>query len=215
MKAQTTELTRRDRNKLRNRKEILDAALEVFAEKGYQNASVQEIADRADFAVSTLYALFEGKEDLYRQVSVEIGREAGKIFSEAMDRGGNEYEKLVNYARAKGDAFRAFQAGSRMLEHEMQVLNAASADTAPKDGIGQIYARFMKRIEGLFTTGIENGLFVQGDPLLMTLSLDASTNALMRLSYTQPTRYDYDANVNEVIRLFFEPVLKTPGTGQA
>ncbi|MFM1918768.1 MAG: hypothetical protein RLZZ303_402, partial [Candidatus Hydrogenedentota bacterium] len=77
-------LSRRDRNKLRNQQEILEAALGVFAEKGYRDASMQEIADRADFAVSTLYALFENKEDLYRRVSVDIGRRTGQIFEAAM-----------------------------------------------------------------------------------------------------------------------------------
>lgn len=204
----TPEMTRRDRNKLRNRKEILEAALAVFAEKGYRDASVQEIADRADFAVSTLYALFANKEDLYRQISIDIGREAGKIFAEAMDRGGNEYEKLVNYARAKGDAFRASPAGSRMLEHEMQILSTERGETPPKDGIGQIYARFMQHIQGLFASGMEKGLFVQGDPALMATILDSCTNALMKLSHTQPEQYVYDARVDEVIRMFFEPVLK-------
>jgi len=203
----TEKETRRDRNRQKNRKEILDAAVEVFAEKGYRDASVQEIADRADFALSTLYALFENKENLYREVSIDIGREAGKIFSEAMDKGGNEYEKLLNYARAKGEAFRAFPAGSRMLEQEMQILNSAGGDAPPKDGIGQIYARFMSRIEALFAAGIEKNIFMPGDPALMAAALDSATNALMKMAHTQPDKYAYDERVNDMIWIFFGPVL--------
>ncbi len=85
MEAKAQELSRRDRNKLKNRTEILEAALSVFAEKGYHQASIQEIADRADFAVSTLYALFENKEDLYRKVSVDVGKRSGEIFDKKSD----------------------------------------------------------------------------------------------------------------------------------
>jgi len=141
--------TRRDRNKQRHQREILDAALEVFAENGYQNASVQEIADRADFAVSTLYALFENKEDLYRQVSVDVGRRTGGIFERAMAQGANAHEKLVNYARAKGAVYRESPPGVWMLEHELHALRMGKTEGFPKNGIGRIYSRFMQKIEAL------------------------------------------------------------------
>ncbi len=44
--------SRRERRKLSHRREILDAALVLFSENGYQNVSMQQIADRADFACS-------------------------------------------------------------------------------------------------------------------------------------------------------------------
>lgn len=201
--------SRRDRNKLRNQQEILAAALDVFAEKGYRDASVQEIADRADFAVSTLYALFENKADLYRKVSVDIGRRTGVIFEEAMAAGHDEYEKLVNCARAKGRAYNESPAGVRMLEHEIQTLREESDEDYPENGIGKIYERFMLRIQKLFAEGIRKGLFIEGDPVLMAMALDSSTNALMQLCRAQPDRYVYDDRVDEVIALFFSPVLKT------
>ncbi len=41
---------------------ILDAAAEVFAERGYANASMQKIAARAGYSAPSLYSYFEGKE---------------------------------------------------------------------------------------------------------------------------------------------------------
>jgi len=41
---QGEKLSRREREKLRQRQEILDAALELFSEKGYHNVSMHEIA---------------------------------------------------------------------------------------------------------------------------------------------------------------------------
>lgn len=208
MSAPAKNLTRRDRNKLRNQQEILDAALGVFAEKGYRDASVQEIADRADFAVSTLYALFENKEDLYRKVSVDIGRRTGEIFEAAMARGSNAHERLVLYARAKGEAYRESPAGVKMLEHELHAMRMEGETGFPKNGIGRIYERFMLQIQGLFREGMAQGLFVKGDPLLMAMALDSMTNALMLLSQSKAARFSYDERVNEMIELFFAPVLQ-------
>ncbi|MCH7910304.1 MAG: TetR/AcrR family transcriptional regulator [Candidatus Hydrogenedentes bacterium] len=207
MEARAEDLTRRDRNKLRNRREIMDAALSVFAEKGYHQASIQEIADRADFAVSTIYALFENKEDVYHCVSVEVGKRTGEIFDRAMDRGADEYEKLVNFARAKGDAFRESPDGTRMLENEINDTREGGA-LVPKDGIGEIYDRFMLRIRALFESGVAKGIFVDKNPVLLAMSLDSVTNGLMMLSRNDPDSYSYEEGVDELIEIFFSSVLR-------
>ena len=66
MPASTTNtLSRRERERLMRRRAILDAAQAVFAEKGYQNATLDEIAQRAEFGKGTLYNYFEGgKEEI-------------------------------------------------------------------------------------------------------------------------------------------------------
>jgi AcrR family transcriptional regulator len=46
------------------RERLLAAAAEVFAEKGYDRAGVQEIARRAGFTTGAIYGRFEGKADL-------------------------------------------------------------------------------------------------------------------------------------------------------
>ena len=49
-------------------REICAAALEVFAEKGFASAKLDEIAKRAGVSKGTLYLYFEDKEDLFRAV---------------------------------------------------------------------------------------------------------------------------------------------------
>jgi AcrR family transcriptional regulator len=46
------------------RERLLTAAAEVFAEKGYDRAGVQEIAHRAGFTTGAIYGRFRGKADL-------------------------------------------------------------------------------------------------------------------------------------------------------
>ena len=48
--------------------EIVDAALAVFAEKGFAAARLDEIAARAGVSKGALYLYFETKEDLFRAV---------------------------------------------------------------------------------------------------------------------------------------------------
>lgn len=66
-------LTRRERERLRRRRAMLDAAQAVFAEKGYEQATLDEIAERAEFGKGTLYNYFEnGKEGILLAVFDEI-----------------------------------------------------------------------------------------------------------------------------------------------
>ena len=206
MEAAASELSRRDRNKQKNRREIIRAALSVFAEKGYDQASIQEIADRSDFAVSTLYGLFESKEDIYHKVSAYVGRTTGEILDEAMGRGSDEYEKLVNFARAKGAVYKESPDGVRMLEHEQHHARL-SGQPLPKNGIGEIYERFMQRIRDLFASGVQKGLFVDLDPAILATSLDSMTTALIRLTQDDPQQFSFEDRIDDVIAIFFGPVL--------
>lgn len=58
-------LSRRERERRRRRQAMLRAAQAVFAEQGYTQATLDEIAERAEFGKGTLYNYFEdGKEGL-------------------------------------------------------------------------------------------------------------------------------------------------------
>jgi AcrR family transcriptional regulator len=56
------------RRKLALREEILDAAFDVFAERGYHNAGVADIAERVGIGHSTFYRHFDSKRDIFDQV---------------------------------------------------------------------------------------------------------------------------------------------------
>jgi AcrR family transcriptional regulator len=52
----------------RTRERLLDAAGEVFAERGYRRATVREICRRANVNIASVNYYFKGKEDLYADV---------------------------------------------------------------------------------------------------------------------------------------------------
>jgi TetR/AcrR family transcriptional regulator, regulator of autoinduction and epiphytic fitness len=49
------------------RASIVGAASRLFAERGYVGTTIQEVADEADVAVQTVYAVFGNKRELLRQ----------------------------------------------------------------------------------------------------------------------------------------------------
>jgi AcrR family transcriptional regulator len=55
----------------RTRAELLATAAEVFGERGYDRASVEEIAERAGYSHGAVYSNFAGKEDLFFAVFEE------------------------------------------------------------------------------------------------------------------------------------------------
>jgi AcrR family transcriptional regulator len=64
---------RRERERLARRRAILDAALAVFGDKGFDGTTVDEVAERAEFGKGTLYNYFPGgKEELYLTLFEEI-----------------------------------------------------------------------------------------------------------------------------------------------
>lgn len=65
--------TRRERRIAARRQQILDAAAEIFAEKGFQRATTKEIADLADVAEGTIYNYFQSKEALLMELMKHLG----------------------------------------------------------------------------------------------------------------------------------------------
>lgn len=63
-----------DRESERKRR-ILVSAIKVFGDKGFQNATIAEIARDAGIGDATIYEYFESKEDLLLAIPVEITKE--------------------------------------------------------------------------------------------------------------------------------------------
>jgi AcrR family transcriptional regulator len=67
---------RRERTKAANRAAILGAARDVFAEAGYDAASVRDIIRRTDLASGTFYNYFPDKASIFRALVDDVAEEA-------------------------------------------------------------------------------------------------------------------------------------------
>lgn len=59
------------RRRAQTRAALLDAARRVFAARGYEDATIAEIAAAADIAVATVYLHFRDKDDLFTTLAEE------------------------------------------------------------------------------------------------------------------------------------------------
>jgi len=62
---------RKEREKQRRREDIVLAAEKVFFSKGFEHATMDDIADQVELSKGTLYLYFKGKEDLHLAVALK------------------------------------------------------------------------------------------------------------------------------------------------
>ena len=62
----------------------MDAALEVFAEKGLPNATMDDVAEKAELSKGTLYLYFKSKEHLFFAIDMRASRMLHERFAEAV-----------------------------------------------------------------------------------------------------------------------------------
>ncbi len=95
---------RRQREKRRRKRDILDAARELFWEHGYVDTTMPQIADSVELAPGTLYLYFPSKQALYSELLIEGYDLLVARLREAVNTG----EPARRQAEALIDAFYAF-----------------------------------------------------------------------------------------------------------
>jgi AcrR family transcriptional regulator len=78
-------LPRRERERLARRQEILDAARVVFARRGFNDAKLEDVAERAEYGKGTLYNYFSSKEVLFASVIEDSFETMKSIAEEALN----------------------------------------------------------------------------------------------------------------------------------
>jgi AcrR family transcriptional regulator len=82
------------------REEIIDASLELFCEKGYENSSVQSIVKKVGIAQGTFYYYFKSKEEIIDSIIDEYFNAVIKILMPVInDKKMNALEKIEGILR--------------------------------------------------------------------------------------------------------------------
>jgi AcrR family transcriptional regulator len=82
--SQNSLTTRRDRRIERQRLQIMDAAAQIFAEKGYAATTTKDIGLVADIGESTLYNYFESKRDILLAIAAYQEARLDEVFKQAI-----------------------------------------------------------------------------------------------------------------------------------
>jgi TetR/AcrR family transcriptional regulator len=200
-------MPRREREKLRQRKEMLAAALGLFSEKGYHNVSMHEIAQKAEFAIGTLYKFFKNKEDLYKALMLEQANKYDDELTKTLKEPDDEIEKLRNYVKAKGELFRANVSMIRLYFAETR---GASFNVMVLDSkIRQQYYRFLQTLASVFERGMRRKCFKKiADPYHLAIALESLTNGFLFLWVEAPERYPFPEDPDTILDILFKGLVE-------
>ena len=171
--------SRREREKARQRRGMLDAALILFSEKGYHNVTMHEIASKAEFAIGTLYKFFKNKEDLYKALILEKTDAFHAAIVGAIEEKDDEVDRLMNYIRVKGEIFRAHVPLIRLYFSEkygesFDLMAELSAR------IRQVHEEALNVLAGVFESGMRKNRFRRiAHPHALAVALDGITTAFL------------------------------------
>jgi AcrR family transcriptional regulator len=126
-----TERTRREtraEKQARTRAELLATAARVFAQHGYEGASVEEIAERAGYSHGAVYSNFAGKADLFLAVFEDYMAERARELA-ATQAGLDDDAPLELRARALADQWmERFEADRESVLLHMEFIAHAERD---------------------------------------------------------------------------------------
>ena len=197
-------LSRKEQEYRRHRQEILDAALDLFSEKGFHNVSMHEIAQKAEFAVGTMYKFFENKEDLYKALLLGQADKFHSALTRAIEEPVNEIEKLRNFVRAKGEVFSANVSVIRL--YFAQTRSASFNIMAGFDSeIREQYGHFLEKLTSVFASGMEKKRFKKiADPYHLAVAMESFTNAFLLLWLESPDQHPYPEDPDVILDILFK-----------
>ena len=200
-------LPRRERERQTQRQEMLSAALDLFSKKGYGNVSMQEIAEKSEFAIGTLYKFFKNKEDLYRALVCEQAVKFHNGIMEAIAASDDEVEKLRSFVKAKGEVFRENAAMIRLYFSETQgARHHVMVGIDPK--MRKKHDDFMLVLASIFESGMARGRFRRiADPYYLAVAVEHVTNGFLLLWLEQPGGHPKLEDPDVILNILFKGLL--------
>lgn len=147
------------------RQHILEAAEQVFAERGFETAKVQEISKLAGLSMGTIYAIFPGKTDIFRAILEERAAELLAIVEEVVARRSGPREALHALIEGYIDYFLSHPSLLRM--HLRLGSSWALRPAQGEDSRGEQWERIQALQAQIFQRGIREGVFVDEDPVYL------------------------------------------------
>lgn len=158
---------RKQREKEQRRRDIIDAARKVFSVKGFNSATMEEIATEAELSPGTLYLYFKNKEELHTSLSIDILKymsgEIHKVVEmdigveEKIDRFRDVFIRLYEYDSNILINLFHLQSGETLHNLSDEVMQQLKKNSA--DAHGAIIA--------VVREGIEKGVFMEDHPVAL------------------------------------------------
>lgn len=151
---------RREREKEKRRKVILEATSELFLEKGYDSTTMADIAHRVELSPGALYKYFKNKEELYASINL-LGTLSilTKIEKSIREKSLTPEQKIIKIKEAMYKSLL-----SESLAHKT-IVRILSADTLPtlsnelREQIKDVTRKILHIIADIYQDGVVKGSF--------------------------------------------------------
>jgi AcrR family transcriptional regulator len=159
---------------------ILRIAAEVFAEKGYDGARVEEIARTAKVNKATLYYQIGDKQALYQAIIQRIMSGMADEIEKGLDNAASAADKLRYFIDTLACHGGIAQQFSSIMLREI----ADGGDRLPDPALRQM-VRILELLSGILELGVETGEFRRVNPLVTHMLIVGS---LMVYNTNEPIR---------------------------
>jgi AcrR family transcriptional regulator len=156
--------------------ELREVAAQIFFEKGYEAASLQDIADRLGILKGSLYYYIQSKEDLLFAVVSEVHAEGLAIITGLAEGEGTPLERLERVLIGHVEHECRNLLSTAVFLHEMKALSAERQMEILGEGHPYLSV-FRRLVEEAIAAGEARS---ELDPALATLSILGSTNGVYR-----------------------------------
>ena len=154
---------RKEREKLRRREEILEAAEKLFFTKGIDHTTMDDVAEMAELSKGTLYLYFKSKEEIHWEITQRHLRKVVDDMEKAMKPGQNAIECLLTMAQVFVEHFEEDHAAAhsilffqacdlKTLNLDMEEINRAFINDSPIHMVSEYVKKGME--EGLIRNDI-------------------------------------------------------------
>jgi AcrR family transcriptional regulator len=194
---------RKEMREALNRALILDAAEEAFAERGYEGASLRDIAARAGFSSAALYLFFENKDDLYAQTLLRRGSELVDVVAGIAQRKAPALQRLHEIADAAIAFYLKWPHFGRLVARGQATMYGSplwSWAENPNAAVRDAYERSMQLEADVVREGQQLGEIRSGDPRSLAHLFSVLVNTFMAVRTTDDSRDGLtDAQMHEIL----------------
>ena len=135
------------------RQRLLEAATELFAEKGYAGTSVREIVDRVGVSKPVLYYYFKSKEGLFYAILEWAADVQQEILNEIFTTSGTVLERFIFLYRRISEGVLQYQDLYKMIHG----LLYGPPQGAPEYDFPQYQRHMFNAVKRIYTSGLAAG----------------------------------------------------------
>lgn len=198
-------LSRKRKEYLTRRADILSAAEKVFAAKGFYGSSMDEIARRAEFGTGSLYKYFKGKKDLYFSLIDEKVGEITSLVRAELGKDLSPMDKIELVLRLQLDFMQRNRDFFKIYISERNRFEWTIKDDLGK-GVHEKFLAYIGDLEEVMRDGIEKGQFKEMDPRDMAHAFVGIVNSFMFEWIMSPGAYSLVSKAPIIMDIFFDGV---------